>query len=230
MGLSVIITGTHPEYFTEKMLAAIEKHMGSGGKSIYLGGNKFYWVTSVDPERPYLIEVRRGLAGTRAWGSAPGEYYHSTTGELGGLWRHRGKPPNKLVGIGFTAMGWDTNTYGYVRKPRSFDERVKFIFEGIGENEVIGNFGLVMNSAVGDELDRLDYELGTPPQTLLLASSEGHSSYYSPVIEDITQITPSLRKGECPNVRARGIRRQAWETATVLLLNVYPCQEQSCER
>ena len=75
---------------------------------MYLGGNGFYWVTSVDPTRPHMIEVRRGMGGTRAWNSAPGRAYHSTTGEMGGLWRHRGKAPNQLAGIGFSShgLGW----------------------------------------------------------------------------------------------------------------------------
>ena len=42
--------------------------------------------------------------------------------------------------------------------------------------------------AAGDELDRLDFELGTPPQALLLASSTGHNHHYQQVIEDIPQL------------------------------------------
>ena len=83
----VILTGSHPEYWTAPMLEALEEFLAGGGRLIYLGGNGFFWVTSVDPERPHIVEVRRGLAGTRAWNSLPGECYHSTTGELGGLWR-----------------------------------------------------------------------------------------------------------------------------------------------
>ena len=51
--------------------------------------------------------------------------------------------------------------------------------------ELIGDFGLAMGGAAGDELDRLDFELGTPPQALLLASSTGHNHHYQQVIEDI---------------------------------------------
>ena len=35
------------------------------------------------------MEVRRNEDGTRAWAAEPGEYYHSFTGEYGGLWRRR---------------------------------------------------------------------------------------------------------------------------------------------
>ena len=198
----VILTGTHPEYWTAPMLEALEEFLAGGGRLIYLGGNGFFWVTSVDPERPHIVEVRRGLAGTRAWNSLPGECYHSTTGELGGLWRHRGKPPNQIVGIGFTAQGWRDPAPGYTRQPGSFNERAAFIFEGLSDDETIGDFGLVFGGAAGDELDRIDYGLGTPHHTLLLASSEGHGPSISPVIEDFVQLSANLFANSTENVRA----------------------------
>ena len=198
----VIVTGTHPEYWTAQMLGALESYLDQGGRLAYLGGNGFYWVTSVDPERPHVIEVRRGIAGTRAWNSAPGECYHSTTGELGGLWRHRGKPPNKLTGIGFTAQGWTDPAPGYTRKPGSFDERAAFIFEGIASDETIGDFGLIFGGAAGDELDRLDFDLGSPHHTLLLASSSGHGPSINPVIEDFLQTGSSMLPENSPNIHA----------------------------
>ena len=87
-------------------------YLQGGGRQMYLGGNGYYWVASTDAERPHVLEVRKGIAGTRAWNSAPGELYHSSTGELGGLWRHRGKPPNEIVGVGFKAMGCDAPAPG----------------------------------------------------------------------------------------------------------------------
>lgn len=101
---SLVVTGHHPEYSTGAMLDALQAYVDDGGKLMYLGGNGFYWVTSVDQNQPHIIEVRRGVAGTREWSSEPGELYHSTTGEFGGLWRHRGRAPNRLVGVGFCAL------------------------------------------------------------------------------------------------------------------------------
>ena len=97
----VVLTGSHPEYVSLNILDALEGHVHLGGRLMYLGGNGHYWVTSVDPRRPHVIEIRRGNSGGRTWESAPGEGYHSTTGEPGGLWRHRGRPPNRLFGVGF---------------------------------------------------------------------------------------------------------------------------------
>ena len=184
----VVVTGSHPEYTSESMLVALEDYLQSGGRMMYLGGNGFYWVTSFDPQRPHILEVRK-WGGTRTCEPLAGEYYHSTTGELGGIWRNRGKAPQKLVGVGFAAQGFDKNS-PYHRKEGSFDPRTAFIFEGVGEDEVIGDFkSPVLNyGAAGDEIDRLDYGLGTPPHALLLASSSGHSDCYQQTVEEAVMI------------------------------------------
>ena len=70
---------------------------------MYMGGNGFYWITSLDSTGRF-IEVRREH-GTEHWQGAPGETYHATTGEFGGLWPFRGRAPQRLVGVGFTAQG-----------------------------------------------------------------------------------------------------------------------------
>lgn len=180
----VIVTGGHPEYWTSPMMDALEAYLANGGRMMYLGGNGFYWVTGMDRDYPYVIEVRRGYNGTRSWESAPGEVYQTTSGEPGGLWRYRGRNPNKLTGIGFTAQGWG-GAAGYVRRPESHDPRAAWIFEGVGDDEVIGEFGYMMGGAAGDEIDRYDLEFGTPPETLWLATSQGRQSdYYQMVLED----------------------------------------------
>ena len=183
----VVVSGSHPEYWTRQMLDALETYLRSGGRAMYLGGNGFYWITSIDPEGRHTIEVRR-WGGTMAWDAAPGEYYHSTTGEIGGIWKRRGQAPQKMMGVGFTSQGFDRNV-PYRRQPGSFDPRASFIFEGIGQDELIGDFpSLVMEyGAAGFELDRVDYALGTPPHTLLLATSTGHSDSYQHVLEELLQ-------------------------------------------
>ncbi|MBM3949434.1 MAG: LamG domain-containing protein [SAR202 cluster bacterium] len=188
----VVVTGSHPEYWSGPMLDALEAYLVNGGRLMYLGGNGFYWVTSFDPERPWVIEIRR-WGGTESWKAGPGEFHHSTTGEMGGLWRKQGRAPQKLAGVGFTAQGFDRNE-AYKRKPGSFDPRAAFIFKGIGKDEIIGNFdSLLINwGAAGDEIDRYDLALGTPPHTLLLATSFGHSDAYLLVIEEVGITMPGL--------------------------------------
>ena len=199
----VIITGSHPEYWSGAMLDALAEYLDQGGRLMYVGGNGFYWATAFDPERPYIIEVRRGIAAGRAWESHPGELEMASTGEPCGLWRHLGRSPNALVGIGFAAQGWDLNTPGYRRLPDSQDPRSAFIFEGVGDDETIGEFGLVMNGAAGDELDRADHRFGTPTNALLVATSAGlHSNYYLVCHEDVLVTQSEIHGTNNPNVRA----------------------------
>ncbi len=202
-GCRVLVTGSHPEYWSAQMLDAVEAFLRGGGRLMYLGGNGFYWVTSVDPARPWVIEVRRGLAGTRAWESEPGETDHATTGEAGGIWRHRGRPPNRLCGVGFTAQGWGGKTPGFRRLADSRDPRAAFIFAGVADDGVIGEHGLVLGGAAGDEVDRFDVRLGTPPHALRLATSQGrHSEHYRLAVEDVPINVPGLSGATNDLVRA----------------------------
>jgi N,N-dimethylformamidase len=194
-GYAVLITGGHPEYWTATMINAVENWVGAGGRLMYLGGNGCYWVTSVHTERPHVIEVRRGFAGSRAWESEPGELHQSTTGELGGLWRHRGKLPNRLLGVGFAAEGADGQSIGYCRTQGSYREDVSWVFEGV-ERETFGFHGLVMGGAAGDEVDRADESLGTPAETVVLATADGFGDAYAMPSEDDVRFRGGRRHGE----------------------------------
>jgi N,N-dimethylformamidase len=178
----VVMTGSHPEYFTLEMLQALEAHLGAGGRLMYMGGNGLYWRVTCDPAHPGLIELRRAEDGTRAWAEVPGEYYHSS-GEYGGLWRRLGRPPNALVGIGFIAQGFDNSSY-YRRTAASRDPRAAFLFTGI-EGDIIGDFGAWGDGAAGLEIDCYDAKLGSPPHALIVASSENHSNAFLLVNEEM---------------------------------------------
>ena len=188
----VVVTGSHPEYWTANMLDSLEEYLGDGGRLMYLGGNGFYWVTSIDPARPHVIEVRRGRRGTGTWRGEPGEDFHSTTGEPGGLWRDRGRPPQRIVGVGMAAQGFDRGL-PYEREPDCADPRAAWILEGTGDGP-IGDYGLVMGGAAGLEVDRLDFALGTPHHALLLASARGFSDSYQHVVEEV-ESSDSLQGG-----------------------------------
>jgi N,N-dimethylformamidase len=181
---NAVFTGSHPEYYSTEMLDAWETYLAGGGRGMYLGSNGFYWIIAWHPHRPGLIEVRKGEYGSRAWQARPGEYHLQLNGERSGLWRGRARAPQKDFGTGFTAEGFDHCSY-YVQMPDARDPRAAFIVEGIGPDEKIGDFGLVGGGAAGYELDRYDLMLGTPPHTLLLAYSEGHSDNYPHVVEEI---------------------------------------------
>jgi N,N-dimethylformamidase len=197
----VVLTGSHPEYWTTPMLDALESWLEQdGGRLMYLGGNGLYWVTSIDPGRPHVIEVRRGRRGTGTWRGEPGEDYHSTTGEPGGLWRDRGRPPQRYVGVGMATQGFD-RALPYEREEGSFDARTAWIFDGVEEGP-IGADGLVMGGAGGLELDRMDEALGTPPNALRLATSTGFSDSYQHVVEEVA--SSDSKQGGTVNENVRG--------------------------
>jgi N,N-dimethylformamidase len=195
-----VLTGTHPEYPSKRMLDAIATYQNQGGRFIYCGGNGFYWRTSYHPELSGVIEMRRAEDGIRSWLAEGGEYYHSFTGELGGMWRRMGHAPQSVAGTGMAAQGFDVSTY-YERTPESFDARARFIFEGIGTTERLGDFGLIGGGAAGWEIDRADHALGTPPHALVVATATNFTSVYHWVKEELTH-THSANTGEtCPFVR-----------------------------
>jgi N,N-dimethylformamidase len=185
-GYRVVLTGTHPEYWSGPELDAVDAYLHSGGRLMYLGGNGLYWVTSLDPEDAHTLEVRK-WGGTAAFEVPPGEVFHSTTGELGGLWRFRGRAPQRLVGVGMSAQGVDVNA-PYRLLEDSADPRVAFIFEGIDRNTLIGDQPSLVNEygVGGYEVDRFDLELGTPRHALRLATTTGLSDWYQHVREEIT--------------------------------------------
>ena len=201
-GYKVLITGAHPEYCSGAMLDSYRDYARTGGHIMYLGGNGFYWVATPMPGRPHIIEVRRGYAGTRAWSSQPGELHHAGTGEHGGLWRHRGRPPQRIFGVGFSAQGGG-DAAGFRRTAASDQEPTAFIFEGVSNVEIFGAYGNNLGGASGCEVDRADIALGTPRHASIVATSSGlHSDFYQNAIEENPVMMPGRGARQCAEVRA----------------------------
>jgi N,N-dimethylformamidase len=185
---SVVLTGSHPEYHTARTLDGLQQYVRAGGRLVYLGGNGFYWRIGRDDAHPAVIELRRAEGGVRAWAAEPGEYYHATDGQYGGLWRRNGRDPQQLVGVGFSAQGLFEATY-YRRTTESYDPSCSWVFAGI-EGEVIGDYGLNAGGAAGFEWDRADPTLGTPAGATVLARSENTPASFFPVMEEL--LVPSI--------------------------------------
>lgn len=184
-----VITGSHPEYWTAPMLEARDTWLDDGGRLMYLGGNGFYWVTGVANDAPDVIEVRR-TGGTRTWASEPGEDTVSVTGELGGLWRERGRSPNSRVGVGFTGQGFDRGA-PFKRTDESYEPTWSWIFDGVdGETIGAGSSLVLGHGAAGFEVDAADPFYGTPAHATVLASTEGFTDAYQSAIERFVQINP----------------------------------------
>ncbi|QJY47749.1 N,N-dimethylformamidase beta subunit family domain-containing protein [Pseudonocardia broussonetiae] len=193
-GWEVVLSGAHPEYHSSEMLDALTRYRDTGGHLVYLGGNGFYWVTGVVSESPLVLEVRRGFAGITAWKSRPGETCLVSTGLLGGSWRHRGREPQRLVGVGMAGQGWG-GSQPYWRTEASYAPEVAWIFEGV-EEEPIGAYGRVMGGAAGDELDRADPVLGTPADAVVLAASRDHDRTYQRDAAEVAFILDGQHGGD----------------------------------
>ena len=196
----VVLTTSHPEYHTARTLDALEQFLGGGGRLMYLGGNGFYWRVALHDDVPGAVEIRRAEGGIRAWAAEPGEYYNAFDGQYGGLWRRNDRPPQRLAGVGFSGQGQFVGSY-YVREPGADDPRAAWIFEGVPDR-ILGDFGLSGGGAAGFELDRVDHRLGSPPNTLILATSEQHGETFVVVPEELlTHI--ATWPGEAPEALIR---------------------------
>ena len=197
-----MITGSHPEYWSERALDALEGYVGEGGRLMYMGGNGFYWVVSYREERAVADGGPQGRGRhARLAGATRASCTTRRRAERGGLWRLRGRPPQKLTGVGFTTEGFDY-CRPYRRMPDSFHKSVAWIMDGIGDEELIGDFGLALGGAGGLETERYDLELGTPPHARLLATADGFSDNYPGVHEDILFNYNGLMGTQNPLVRA----------------------------
>ena len=182
-GYRCVLTGSHPEYHTPETLDALGAYTAGGGRLCYLGGNGFYWRIAVSDAVPDVLEVRRAEGGIRAWDAGPGEAYHQLDGQYGGLWRRNGRPPQALAGVGFSSQGLFEGSY-YRLLPAARDPAVAWITAGIA-GDTFGDYGLSGGGAAGFELDRADERLGTPPNTVVIARSEGHQAHFVAVPEEL---------------------------------------------
>ena len=196
----VVLTASHPEYYSTSMHDALGVYLCRGGRLMYLGGNGFYWRVAYHASLPGVMELRRAEDGIRDWVASPGEYYMSFTGEYGGMWQRNGRPIYALAGVGMAGQGFDICGY-YRRTSASHDPRAAFIFEGI-DDEIIGDFGTVGGGAAGIEVDRCSRELGSPRHALVVGTSEGLSDTYYPGPEDIDGADSAMDATQNPNVRA----------------------------
>ena len=100
------MSGTHPEYVSERMLDAQEDFVAQGGRLIYMGGMVTIGASAFTRMSHGAWKSESWNSGMRAWAAKPGEHYLQTTGEKSGLWRNRGRAPQKLTGVGFIGEGF----------------------------------------------------------------------------------------------------------------------------
>ena len=199
----VVLTGTHPEYYSLPMLDAVQGFVDRGGRLMYLGGNGFYWRISFSDKHPGVIECRRSEAGIRPWEPGHGQFHHAFTGEYGGLWRRNGRSSGVLTGLVMSSQGFDVSEPYYLSSA-AHDSRAAFIFEGIDATagRAFGAYGLCGGGAAGLEIDRADDNLGTPAHALVLGSSRSHTDIYLMTPEDMLDPTPDMTGTQNTLIRA----------------------------
>jgi hypothetical protein len=202
----VVVTGAHPEYWTDEMRIAVNDYVQRGGRLMYLSGNGQYWVTSVASSRPHILEVRKRVNVSQNYGEPfPGEYHHSTTGQLGGLWRDVGHAPQELCGVGYAAgdaEGWGTmdSPTPFFRLHPDIPASASFIVEGVATTDVLGaGYGVFGRSALSDEVDRYDPRLGSQPDTTVIATGQWQpeSLTQNPLPEDRRDFGTCHTEVEC---------------------------------
>jgi len=199
-GYGLVLTTTHPEYQTRKTLDTLHEYTRSHGSLAYLGGNGFYWKIANSPALPDVLEIRRAESGARSWEADTGEYYNALDGSYGGLWVRNDRPPQTLVGVGMSSQGGFSGSY-YRRTPEADDPRVRWVLAGISDSK-LGDFGLSGGGAAGFELDCIDPRLGTPPETVVVATSDGHGDDFICVPEKISDMESQSTAYQKSQIRA----------------------------
>lgn len=165
-GVRVLVLSAHPEYWTSSMLDALQEYIGRGGHVIYLGGNGLYWVTSLHPSKPHLMEVRR-WGGSQTCSVEEVDRRHQFEDRLGGLWAGSTRPPNALVGVGFAGFGAGPSMT-FERRASSYADEWAWAFDGV-EGPTLGGDGI--NVGACNEFDSFSPALAPDGRSTILASS-----------------------------------------------------------
>ncbi|WP_144097545.1 N,N-dimethylformamidase beta subunit family domain-containing protein [Croceicoccus sediminis] len=185
-GYRCVMTGSHPEYVSEQVLDALAGHTRRGGNILHMGGNAFYAVTSVFAEEGDVVEIRRGFGGTIPWQSEPGEARQAATGELSGLWRWRGRSAQRLVGTGTSAVSFGKGSA--FRRTDDATADFDWMFEGVGDT--VDAHGTLSGGPAGFEVDSSRHSLGTPTDTVVVASAAALGDPAFLAIEDMIATGP----------------------------------------
>lgn len=164
---SAILTGSHPEYWSSRMMKTLDAYLISGGNLAYLGGNGFYWVVAHQDQTMELRRIKSDI-----WSGRPGEGHMSITGEPGGNWEDRGlRNPQAYLGVTYLIMSFGPSR-PYQRLEASHGDEYSWIFSGI-KNDTFGGSGTVLGGAAGYEVDAVVRSEETPRNLVRLATADG---------------------------------------------------------
>jgi N,N-dimethylformamidase len=167
-----VLTGSHPEYWSSQMLSALDRYLERGGNLAYLGGNGFYLAAAFEED---VMELRRDFRDS-IWPSPAGELHLALSGEPGGHWESRGRPPQSLVGSTYLMMSFGPSR-PYKRVTVSYSREWAWVFENVGER-AIGDQGIVLGGAAGYEVDGVVERLPVPSSLVRLATANDFESSF----------------------------------------------------
>ncbi len=171
-GVKVVVTGTHPEYVSDREFDALAEFQRDGGRMMYLGGNGFQSRITFSPDRPWIMENRRVPYWKSSHPGASSEHVLATDGGPAGHLATGGRFALQLVGVESATMGFDESLPFFRRA--TLPEYASFVFEGV-ESEKVGAFGLIGGGVVGQEWDNSQSGGEVPDGHVVLASSRDHS-------------------------------------------------------
>ncbi len=171
-GVKVVVTGTHPEYVSDREFDALDGFQAAGGRMMYLGGNGFQSRITFSPERPWVMENRRVPYWKSSHAGAGAEHVLATDGHRAGHLAAGGRFALHLVGVESATMGFDESLPFFRRA--DLPERASFVFAGV-ESEELGAYGLIGGGVVGQEWDNSESGGDLPEGHVVLASSRDHS-------------------------------------------------------
>jgi N,N-dimethylformamidase len=167
-----VFTGSHPEYWSSRMLEGLDRYLDGGGSLAYWGGNGLYLSVALGDD---LMELRRDVT-DGIWSSTAAELHLTLTGESGGTWERRGRHPQSLLGNTYLMMSFGPSR-PYRRLAQSYSPDWAWIFEHVEEGP-IGDRGLVLGGAAGYEVDGVVDQLPTPPGLVRLAEATGFDASF----------------------------------------------------
>ena len=141
------------------------------------------------------------MTGLRTWEGEAGETALAFTGEPSSTWRSNGRPPQRLVGVGFDAQVFThSSPYRWLDGARA--PALAWLTEGIDLDKPLGDFGLRGNGAAGVEVDRLEFTLGTPPGAVWLATADRLGYGGTPAPEELRTLHRGVMGDQNAQVRA----------------------------
>lgn len=168
-----VFSATHPEYVTPQMFDDVAAYTARGGRFIYIGGNGWFWSVGGHPALPGVVESRN-------FHDIAERYLRN--GDRGGLMVETGRHTGPVFGVEIAAMIFNGSS-PYRKLDDAANPRADWIFDGTGEGEVFGDYGIdrARGGACGFEIDRYAPGNGVPRHALVLATSEP----LRPTIEDV---------------------------------------------